>query len=795
MPGSVLPTPPTEMVGRAHAEAAVAHLLREEGARLVTLTGPGGVGKTRLALAVAQSLRSAYPDGAVFVDLSAVSDAGLVASALAQALGAREEGARGTRETLLAHLQDKSLLLILDNVEQVIAAGTLVAELVAACPRLAALVTSRTALRVRAEQQFRISPLDTPAGASSTVAEVAAYPAVQLFVARARAVAPDFQLDAGNAAVVAEICRRLDGLPLAIELAAARVALLPPAALLARLGPRDGQTSLRLLKGGARDVPRRQQTLRATIDWSYALLSGWEQALFRRLSVFAGGCALDAAEAMATALDAADAGVPDVLAGVGMLVDHGLLQSVTGLPAERGGGEPRFRMLETIRAYGLERLEAGGEEAEARQGHAAHYLALAEDAMPHLFGPDQVRWLALLEQDYDNLREALARARERGQAEQGARLAGALWRYWYIRCQLGEGRGWLQEFAAPESAAVASPARMDTLVGLAVIAYAQTDYDQAARAAEDGAALARLLNDQPNLAVLLNILGGVARYRSDFARAAALGEESVAVTRSIGDRWALALSLHNLADVARLRGTYERAAALAAESLALARALGDRWGIAQAFLTKGRIARDRGDDGEATALFGESLTIVQALSHTRDIALALAGLGDVAWSGGDDEQASVLYEESLALLRPLGDKIRTAHVLTALARVRHVGGDDERATALYHEGLTLFREVGSTLGLVESFEGLAAVAARTAPVPGGSATGQDGQMERAARLLAAAAALRETIGAPLTPVARGGHERVVAVVRAALGDDASAAWTAGWALSLESAVAEALAVR
>ncbi len=772
-----LPMSPTALIGREHAEAAVARLLRQDGTCLVTLTGPGGVGKTRLAMAVAMSLRDAYPDGVVFVDLSALNDAALVEPTVAQALDVREEGALGIHETLSAHLRDKRLLLVLDNVEQVIEAAMPIAELVAACPLLSALVTSRTALRVRAEQQFRVPTLDAPATPPATVVEAADYPAVQLFVARAQAVAPEFRLDAENAATVAEVCRRLDGLPLAIELAAARVALLPPAALLGRLERRLG-----LLKGGPRDAPRRQQTLRATIDWSYTLLPEWEQALVRRLSVFGGGCTLEAAETVALAAGTEDG---DVWSGVESLVDHSLLQTVG-----RSDGEPRFRLLETIREYGLERLAASGEEEATRRAHAAHYLTLAHAAKPRLFGPEQVRWLEALEREHDNLRVALAGARERGDTIQGARLAGALWRFWYIRCHLAEGRGWLQEVVALSArAGTAQADRVDALVGLAIIAYVQTDYDCAAAAAEESVFLTRALDDRPNLALSLNILAGVARYRSLFARAAALGEECVALTRSLEDHWFLALSLSNLADVARFQGAYERAAALCDESLTLARGLGDRWGVAQALLGLGRIARDRGEADRATALLEEGLATVRALGHTRDIALALAGLGDVARSRGDIDRAMALCEESLTLLRPLGDQIRVAEALTALGRARHIQGDDARAALLHGEGLALFRAVGNTLGVAESVEGLAVAAGEAESTP------RRARAERAARLLAAAATLREAVGSPLAPAERAARARDVADLRAALGDARfGEAWAAGQALSREQAIGEATGI-
>ncbi|HWE62139.1 MAG TPA: tetratricopeptide repeat protein [Chloroflexota bacterium] len=770
---SRLPVPPTRLIGREHEAAAIAHLLQWAGSsRLVTLTGPGGVGKTRLALAVAQDLQDRYPDGAVFVDLSALHDPALVATTVAMALGLREAGAQSARDLLLSSLRAKKALLVLDNFEQVVEAALLVADLVEASPRLAVLVTSRTVLRVRAEQQFHVPPLATPGPGGASSRDAAEYAALRLFTARAQAVQPSFELDVGNAEAVAEICRRLDGLPLALELAAARVSLLPPAALLGRLERRLG-----VLKGGARDLPERQQTLRAAIDWSYALLSSWEQALLRRLSVFAGGCTLEAAEAVAILDEATDG---DVLAGVEMLVNHSMLQSV-----DSQDGAMRFRMLETIREYGREQLAATGEEAEVRRRHAAYYLTLAEEAKSRLFGADQMSWLDLLEREHDNLRETLADARARGDAEQGARLAGALWRFWYIRCHLGEGRGWLRQFAAlPMSPDGGAAARADVLAGLSVIAYAQTDYDTAAVAAEECVALARSLDDRPNLVLSLNILGGVARYRSDFGRAAALGEECVALTRAIGDRWSLALSLNNLAEVARFQGAYERAGALAGESLDLARALEDRWGIAEALLTMGRLARDRGEYGAATALHEQSLAIVRELGHTRDIAFALAGLGHVACAEGNHDRATELFEQSLAVLRPLGDTIRMAHILTALGRARHTQGDDGQATSLHRESLALFRTVGSTLGLAESLEGLAAVA--------GAVHTQE-QAERAARLLATAAALREAIGSPLAPADRSRYERDLAGVRATLGDDAfAAAWAAGAALPLDYAIDEAM---
>ena len=761
---AALPTPPTPLIGREGEVAAVAALLDAGGAHILTLTGPGGVGKTRLALAAAAAVRDHYADGVSFVDLSGLRDAALVASTVAQALGLREDGAQHPRDLVRAFLRAKQTLVVLDNFEQVIEAAPLLATLTAAAPRLTLLVTSRTVLHLQAEQQFDVPPLVTPAPGDTVPPDAAAYAALRLFEARARAVLPTFRLDATNTGVVAEICRQLDGLPLAIELAAARVRMWPPALLLPRLERRLG-----MLTGKARDLPERQQGLRATIEWSYALLPPWERDLFRSLSVFTGGCTLDALDAVVP--QTAQRG--DTLAGIETLIDHSLLR-ITRQP----DGEPRFGMLETVREYGGEQLVACGEEAAARRAHGNYFLALAETATPHLFGAEQMPWLERLECEHDNLRAVLADARDSGDAARGTRLAGALWRFWYIRCHMREGHEWLREFVA-HSPRPYPPDAADALVGLAVIAYARTDYEEAAAAATDAAALTRALDDRPNLVVSLNILGGVARHRSDFPEATVRGEECVALTRALDDRWALALSLHNLADVARLQGAYDRAEMLATESLTLARALGDRWGIVQASLVLGQIARDRGA-GDAAAWFTESLTVGRELGHTRDTALALSGLAAVARLRGEYTRALALQRESLALLRPLEDRIRLAQVLTGLGRVHAAADDRAGATAAYRESLLACDAAGNTLGVAENLAGLAAVADASDAATATHAT----------RLLAAAMAIRETIGAPLPPAERADHDALRAHLRERLGHAAFAdAWAAGSALTVAQAVA------
>jgi non-specific serine/threonine protein kinase len=781
-----LPPAPTPLVGREHAEAAATHLLLREGARLLTLTGPGGVGKTRLALQVARTARDQFADGVAFVDLAPLREVRLVPSAIARALGVTEQSGRPLEVTLAAYLREKRLLLLLDNFEHLLDAAADVTALRAACPGLRLLVTSRVALRLRGEQVYPVPPLALPAPDEALGLEaLGRIAAVALFVQRARARRPDFVLTAANAAAVATLCSRLDGLPLAIELAAARVGVLPPAAQVARM-----DRALGMLTGGPRDLPARQQTLRDTFAWSYALLAPEEQVLFRRLSVFVGGAALDAVEAVCLGEGPQ---APEVLGGLAALVQASLLVSDEG-----ASGEPRYRLLETMREYALEQLEASGEAAVIGRRHAAHFLALAEEAEPWLGGAEQRIWLGRLDRELGNLRVALSWARAAGEAELGLRLAVALFRFWHDRGHIREGREWLEVFlqglAERDDQPQLASLRARALTTACSLAVMQGDYDGAAPLAEHSLALWRQLGQTGNSAQALLALARVAGHQGDLARQEALFRQSLALYQAEGNILDRAAVLSVLGSLRRCVGDLDGAMALLEEGQALFRAVGDGDGIAYTLLHLGAVATTRQDYQRAQALVEQSLAMYRDIGDRADVAYALSGLAGLTADRGDLGRARALADESLALARQLGVARVLVVGLGVLGRVAALQGDDHCAAAAYAECLALSHAVARA-DLALLLEGLAAVVARRAARHHGG-----NQLERAARLFGAAAALRATLGDAasrgwnfqLAPASRVAYERQVATARAALGAEAfAAAWADGQRLPLEQALAEA----
>jgi predicted ATPase/DNA-binding XRE family transcriptional regulator len=612
-----LPVWPTPLIGREDEATELARMLTEAATRLLTLTGPGGVGKTRLAVAVADRLRDRFADGIAFVALAPLNDPNLVLGTIAQSLGLRGESEQTLLDQIRAHLRVRQVLLVLDNFEHLIDATTLIADLLDICPGLSVIATSREPLRIRAEQEYLVPPLAFPdIDHRPDVEALGTYGAVELFIQRVRAVRPDFGITSGVAAAVADICRRLDGLPLAIELAAAWSGALAPNALLTRLEP-----ALPLLTRGARDLPDRQRTMQRCIAWSHDLLTAEEQALFRHLSVFVGGFTLAAAEAVGGEDNSFSPSPPSVLAGIAALVDKSLLTS-----QESVTGEPRFGMLETIREFGLERLAARGEGAAAGRAHAAYVVALAEQAAEGLRGPDQIAWLGRLETDLGNVRAALAWAIAAEAAEEAMRIGTGLWRFWTSRGLRREGQTWVERAVALPGAGQ-SPARSQALYRLGSFAIDRGDFaaarDWFARSLE----LRRTLDDRAGIADALDALGVVAYQESDYRRARGFHEEALALRRVVGDPRGLALSLYNLADVTREEGDYAHARALYDESLALWQQLGDISTSAYVSLAAGIAARHQVDVSAARALSEASLQQFSQLRDQHGVGAAHAELG------------------------------------------------------------------------------------------------------------------------------------------------------------------------
>ena len=733
------PTPPTPLVGRVAEQAAVHTALGLS--RLVTLTGVGGTGKTRLALAVAHAAATngSYADGVAFVECAPLREAGLLAASVGRALGLVDQPGLTPEAHLVQVLHARHLLLVVDNLEHLLQEAVLLGRLLAAAPRLHVLATSRAPLRLYGEHEVRVPPLSLPVpDAGPGGDDPAASEAVQLFVARARAAAPLFAATGSTLAAVASICVALDGLPLAIELAAARVSLFSPEALLPRLGER-----LVILTGGPRDRPQRQQTLRAALDWSYALLTPAERTLFGRLGVFAGSFDAAAAAVICApvgtqASDLAggfqgpstEIGVERMLAQLEALVDQSLVEVAPG-------ATPRFRVLETVREYALTHLMEEGAAKDVRHAHLRYYRAVAETLSEGLRGPEQGACLARLEAEHDNLRAALGWACECGEAGEGLRLAGALGRFWRLHGHLREGRSWLEALLGVPNR-TSHAVRAQALISAGTLAWRLGEYARATSALTEALGLFRQVGDASGIAGALNTLGNVAYRQGDYGRAAAAYTEALASRRRAGDLQGVSVALGNL----------------------------------------GRVALQQGDTAHALTVLEETLALKRQLGDTRGIAGTLTSLGRVAARRGDFTRATSLFEESLVLKQTLGDRHGRVTTLVQLGAVARSQGDCARALALLREAVRLGQEIGAGDRVAEALEGLAAVAAA------------DGRSEVAARVGGAADALRASLGLPLTLDQQSSHDEMVRLARGAVGD---AAFAAAWAVGAEQSVEKTIA--
>jgi len=758
-----LPRQVTSFIGREQEMAEVKALLGRT--RLLTLTGSGGCGKTRLGVQAAADMLESYPEGIWFVELAPLTDATLVPQAIAQTLSLTEEPGKSQLQTLVEFLKTRRLLLILDNCEHVLDACARVADAVLkSCLHVRILASSREALGISGEQTYRIPSLALPdAHQEQTAQSVSHYEAARLFIERAVAVQSTFVVTDSSASALAQLCVRLDGIPFAIELAAARVRSLSLSQINARLDNR-----FHLLTGGSRTALPHQQTLRALIDWSFDLLSPQKQALLCRLSVFAGGYTLEAAEAISSDAAVEEWEMLDLLTS---LVDKSLLV------ADPGEGAPRFRLLETVRQYAREGLEARGESALIRDRHQAFFLAFAETAEPHLKGPDGERWLDRLETDHDNLRVALEWAGN----EAALRIAGALYSFWEVRGYFTEGRKRLTDALAGATAQGRTLFRAKALSCAGALARVQGDPAAARALLEESLTLYRERNDRGGIAYVLTSLGNLAYGQGDYVVARSLYEEGLALRQELGDRAGMAQSLSNLGNIAYFQGDFVQTRALYEAGLALARELGNKGGIAHSLTNLGLLASEQAEFARAHTLLDESLALAQELGNKGGIAYALYNLGNLAYFEDDRSTAHSRYEESLVLYRELGDKGGIAGAHLGLGNLASRKGDYVQAHSLLEESLVLCQEFGNRGGIAEALEAFATLAL------------MQKQAQRATHLWGAAEALRSELGAPMQSCNRPLYDQQVAQARYVLSEAPfTAAWSTGHTMPTDQAISYAL---
>lgn len=762
-----LPRQLTSFVGREREQEEIKRLLAQ--AYLVTLSGAGGCGKTRLTIHVAAEIMDQFPDGVWFVELAPLSDPALVAQTVATVLGVREHPGRQTALLIGDFLKPKQALLILDNCEHIVAATAQLAHyLMRFCPRLRILATSRQPLGVEGESTYVVRPLAVPdMRRPPPLEQLAESGAIRLFIDRAVSVVPTFEVSVENAPAVVQVCSRLDGIPLAIELAAARVKVLTVQQIAARLDDR-----FRLLTAGRPTDLAHHQTLNALLDWSYDLLADRERVVFRRVAVFAGGFGLEAAEAVSADVASDEFYVLDVLSA---LVDKSLVV------ADDKGMEIRYRLLETIRQYDWGKLVESGDDRTVRDRHRDFMLNLAEEADGQLWAPGQKRFLNLLETEHDNLRTALDWSlSERTGGATGPRLASALGWFWYLIGYASEGQQWL-ESALREAREIDVALRAKVLNRAGLLAWYQGAYTQARTWCEEALAFARDQQIQYEIALALNVLGLLAfQPDGDYPRAKAHLGECLTLARETGDQMNTAWALHNLGRVHWRQGEYEDAVRLLEESLRIWRSFGDDIGTAFALHSLGLVSRDRGEFARAVAFHEEGIALMRELGERAHYAVGLNSLGIIARYRGDYARAVSLGEESLVRLRELGDKSGVSLALNNLGLAVLRLGEVPRARSLCLESLRIRRDLGDRRGIAEALESLAAVAQAQQ------------QHEKAAELLAGAQAIREAIGAPVPQAARVEYAQNTRALQAALGPDTyEAAWSRGRGMSVETLTARA----